>query len=225
MLRKLSSQAKKQLCGPSWKRFQHFKQVKMATIILRQEGGFFDFQERRIIVEDRSVIVGTSTKTRKPDLGNATFCTLGMSTQHAVLWYENDVKKFYLQNKDFSNGCILNEEYVGLDVVELINGDRVEFGHLSGIQSVRAIVMLEQGSEGDTQRVASVSVRAIEEENQGYTERVDSEDVESQSLLCHKKKPFFCWTDQKRGRGHPKAILRHSMIPTVLTVLEQLKRH
>ena len=175
MLTKLSSQAKKQLCGPSWKRFQHFKQVKMATIILRQEGGFFDFQERRIIVEDRSVIVGTSTKTRKPDLGNATFCTLGMSTQHAVLWYENDVKKFYLQNKDFSNGCLLNEEEVGLDVVELINGDRVEFGHRSGIQSVRAIVMLEQGSEGDTQRVASVSVRAIEEGNQGYTERVDSE--------------------------------------------------
>ena len=100
---------------------------------------------------------------------------LGMSTQHAVLWYENDVKKFYLRNKDLSNGCLLNEEDVGLDVVELINGDRVEFGHRSGIQSVRAIVMLEQGSEGDTQRVASVSVRAIEEGNQGYTERVDSE--------------------------------------------------
>ena len=66
---------------------------------------------------------------------------LGMSTQHAVLWYENDVKKFYLQNNDFSNGCLLNEEDVGLDVVELINGDRVEFGHLSGIQSVREAIL------------------------------------------------------------------------------------
>ena len=43
-------------------------------------------------------------------------------------------------------------------------------------------------------------MRAIEEENQGYTERVDSEDVESQSLLWLDKKAEWDYMMQKEDK-------------------------
>ena len=116
----------------------------MATITLRQEGGSHNFQERQIKVENRSVLVGRSSESKKPHPGNATFSTLGIAGEQAVLSWEDYTRRFYLKNLDVSTGCTLNDEDVGFhDVVEIINADRVEFGGLSGIETVRAIIMLE----------------------------------------------------------------------------------
>ena len=52
----------------------------------------------------------------------------------------------------------MNGEVAGFYDVEIMNADRVEFGGMSGIQSVRAIVMLELGEEAekDTKRLEQV---------------------------------------------------------------------
>ena len=52
----------------------------------------------------------------------------------------------------------MNGEVAGFYDVEIMNADRVEFGGMSGIESVRAIVMLELGQEAekDTKRLEQV---------------------------------------------------------------------
>ena len=164
----------------------------MATICLRQEGGSHNFQDRQIKVENRFVTVGRTTEARKPDLANATFSSLGISEEQAVFWFDKDGGRFYLQNKDYSNGCLLNEEIVGLYAVELVNGDRLEFGHMSGIESVRAIVMLDfdvgheetQGLEDDTERV----------------ENGEDNTIQSQSLLFLHKEAEWKFMMQKEDK-------------------------
>ena len=87
----------------------------MATITLRQEGGSHNFQERQITVENKS-------ESKKPHPGNATFSTLGIAGEQAVLSYDDYTRRFYLKNLDVSTGCTLNDEDVGFyDVVEIIN--------------------------------------------------------------------------------------------------------
>ena len=138
-----------QLITPVWKHFPHLEtsgnlHFTMATITLRQEGGSHNFQERQITVENKSVMVGRSSESKKPHPGNATFSTLGIAGEQAVLSWEDYTRWFYLKNLDVSTGCTLNDEDVGFDdMVEIINADRVEFGGLSGIETVRAIIMLE----------------------------------------------------------------------------------
>ena len=88
-----------------------------------------------------------------------TFSTLGIAGEQAVLSYDDYTRRFYLKNLDVSTGCTLNDEDVGFhDVVEIINADRVEFGGLSGIETVRAIIMLEldAGVEKSLQRLGQV---------------------------------------------------------------------
>ena len=130
----------------------------MATITLRQEGGGHIFQERKINVEDREVLVGRSSEKKKPHTGNAIFSSLGIAREQAVLRYDNYTKRFYLRNIDASTGCTVNGEVAGFYDVEIMNADRVEFGGMSGIESVRAIVMLELGQEAekDTKRLEQV---------------------------------------------------------------------
>ena len=85
----------------------------MATITLRQEGGSHNFQERQITVENKSVMVGRSSESKKPHPGNATFSTLGIAGEQAVLSYDDYTRRFYLKNLDVSTGCTLNDEDVG----------------------------------------------------------------------------------------------------------------
>ena len=125
----------------------------MATITLRQEGGGHIFQERKINVEDREVLVGRSSEKKKPHTGNAIFSSLGIAREQAVLRYDNYTKRFYLRNIDASTGCTVNGEVAGFYDVEIMNADRVEFGAMSGIESVRAIVMLELGEEAEKEHV------------------------------------------------------------------------
>ena len=130
----------------------------MATITLRYEGGGHIFQERKINVEHREVLVGRSSEKKKPHTGNAIFSCLGIAREQAVLRYDNYTKRFYLRNIDASTGCTVNGEVAGFYDVEIMNADRVEFGGMSGIESVRAIVMLELGQEAekDTKRLEQV---------------------------------------------------------------------
>ena len=111
------------------------------------------FQERKINIEVREVLVGRSSEKKKPDTGNAIFCSLGIAREQAVLRYDKYTKRFYLRNIDASSGCTLNGEVVGFYDVEIMNADRVEFGAMSGIESVRAIVMLELGEEAEKEHV------------------------------------------------------------------------
>ena len=59
-----------QLITPVWKHFPHLEtsgnlHFTMATITLRQEGGSHNFQERQITVENKSVMVGRSSESKK----------------------------------------------------------------------------------------------------------------------------------------------------------------
>ena len=104
-------------------------------------------------------MVGRSSESKKPQPGNATFSTLGIAGEQAVLSYDDYTRRFYLKNLDVSTGCTLNDEDVGFyDVVDIINADRVEFGGMSGIETVRAIIMLEldAGVEKSLQRLGQV---------------------------------------------------------------------
>ena len=137
----------------------------MATVILRQEGGSHSFEERHIRMEDTDyVTVGRSTETSKPDNGNAIFSSAAISKEHAVFWFDKHARRFYLRNQESSTGCLLNEENVGqCAAVELINGDRVVFGHSEG--AVRAIVMLEVvEDEVEDDDIQSQSLHAVHKE-------------------------------------------------------------
>ena len=79
----------------------------MATITLRYEGGGHIFQERKINVEHREVLVGRSSEKKKPHTGNAIFSCLGIAREQAVLRYDNYTKRFYLRNIDASTGPYL----------------------------------------------------------------------------------------------------------------------
>ena len=107
-----------QLITPVWKHFPHLEtsgnlHFTMATITLRQEGGSHNFQERQITVENKSVMVGRSSESKKPHPGNATFSTLGIAGEQAVLSWEDYTRRFYLKNLDVSTGYTLNDEDVG----------------------------------------------------------------------------------------------------------------
>ena len=96
----------------------------MATITLRYEGGGHIFQERKINVEHREVLVGRSSEKKKPHTGNAIFSCLGIAREQAVLRYDNYTKRFYLRNIDASTGCTVNGEVAGFYDDEIMNADR-----------------------------------------------------------------------------------------------------
>ena len=101
---------------------------------------------------------------RQASLTMEIFSSAAISKEHAVFWFDKHARRFYLRNQESSTGCLLNEENVGkCAAVELINGDRVVFGHSEG--AVRAIVMLEVvEDEVEDDDIQSQSLHAVHKE-------------------------------------------------------------
>lgn len=65
------------------------------------------FQERTLVL-DNPVKVGRSVARVKPMPNNAIFDCKVLSRNHALLWYEKETGKFFLQDTKSSNGTFVN---------------------------------------------------------------------------------------------------------------------
>ncbi|KAG7270232.1 hypothetical protein CRUP_013949 [Coryphaenoides rupestris] len=90
------------------------------------------FQERHVYL-DEPVKIGRSVARCRPAQSNATFDCKVLSRNHALLWFDHNTGKFYLQDTKSSNGTFINSQRLSRGSeesppCELLSGDVIQFG-------------------------------------------------------------------------------------------------
>ncbi|XP_022081361.1 sarcolemmal membrane-associated protein-like isoform X2 [Acanthaster planci] len=90
------------------------------------------FQERRIPLRE-PVKIGRSVAKARPSSDNGIFDCKVLSRNHALIWYDHDSLKFYLQDTKSSNGTFINNQRLSRGAEEssaheLNSGDIIQFG-------------------------------------------------------------------------------------------------
>ncbi|XP_018593092.1 sarcolemmal membrane-associated protein-like isoform X1 [Scleropages formosus] len=90
------------------------------------------FQERHVYL-DEPVRIGRSVARCRPTLNNATFDCKVLSRNHALVWFDRKMAKFYLQDTRSSNGTFVNSQRLSRGSeesppCEVLSGDVIQFG-------------------------------------------------------------------------------------------------
>uniref|UniRef100_A0A3B3RSK4 Sarcolemmal membrane-associated protein n=1 Tax=Paramormyrops kingsleyae TaxID=1676925 RepID=A0A3B3RSK4_9TELE len=90
------------------------------------------FQERHVYL-DEPVKIGRSVARCRPGPNNATFDCKVLSRNHALVWFDHKLGKFYLQDTKSSNGTFVNSQRLSRGSeesppCEVLSGDVVQFG-------------------------------------------------------------------------------------------------
>ncbi|XP_072181437.1 uncharacterized protein [Diadema setosum] len=90
------------------------------------------FDERHIRLSE-PVKIGRSVAKARPALDNGIFDCKVLSRNHALIWYDSDSSKFYLQDTKSSNGTFVNSNRLSRGseespAQEICSGDIVQFG-------------------------------------------------------------------------------------------------
>ncbi|XP_038067295.1 sarcolemmal membrane-associated protein-like isoform X2 [Patiria miniata] len=90
------------------------------------------FQERRIPLKE-PVKIGRSVAKARPTVDNGIFDCKVLSRNHALIWYDQDALKFYLQDTKSSNGTFINNQRLSRGAEEsppheLNSADIIQFG-------------------------------------------------------------------------------------------------
>ncbi|XP_066554333.1 sarcolemma associated protein a isoform X3 [Amia ocellicauda] len=90
------------------------------------------FQERHVYL-DEPVKIGRSVARCRPAQSNATFDCKVLSRNHALVWFDHQTGKFYLQDTKSSNGTFINSQRLSRGSeesppCEVLSGDIIQFG-------------------------------------------------------------------------------------------------
>ncbi|TRY66795.1 hypothetical protein DNTS_009584 [Danionella cerebrum] len=90
------------------------------------------FQERHVYL-DEPVKIGRSVARCRPAQNNATFDCKVLSRNHALVWFDHNTGKFYLQDTKSSNGTFINSQRLSRGSeesppCEVLSGDIIQFG-------------------------------------------------------------------------------------------------
>ncbi|KAK7119046.1 hypothetical protein R3I94_021032 [Phoxinus phoxinus] len=90
------------------------------------------FQERHVYL-DEPVKIGRSVARCRPAQNNATFDCKVLSRNHALVWFDHQTGKFYLQDTKSSNGTFINSQRLSRGSeesppCEVLSGDIIQFG-------------------------------------------------------------------------------------------------
>lgn len=106
----------------------------MARAIFSARQDSVSFNEREMILTE-PVKVGRSVGELRPAANNAFFHCKVLSRNHALIWYDSKVRKFFVQDTKSSNGTFVNRDKIGpkgeageCPPREIFSGDVIQFG-------------------------------------------------------------------------------------------------